>query len=1086
MKQRLKAVNYEYIYWMGRLGSKVLAEPVLVGREQELDLLHRFLELASEGQGKTVFISAEAGIGKTRLISEFLGSAKQDKNIVTLSGWCLFNAGVPYFPFIEAFSNYYSASGGKRKKEELEINSWLKGFDKNLVSGKLEYLSPQALKDRAFATVAKTIHSIAAQNPVILVVEDIHWADSASLALLHYIARSVHDSERVLVLATFRSEELTNDSQGYPHQLVETLTMMRREDLFETMSLPHLNPNSIAKMAESMLDGILRQGLAEKLSVKSEGNPLFVVESLRMLHEQGKLVKENNEWHLAVEEIEIPSKIKDIVIQRLAYLNSAQRRILDAASVIGDEFENGLLSAVIGQDSLDVLETLNIIAHSTSLVCADEDRFRFDHARSREIIYEALSKPLRQGYHIRIAETIEGSRSAALPLSDLAYHFAKAGNKKKAVEYALAAGQDELAKFSNAQAIEHFQYVVQNGSAETDEEKTVALEGLGDAYAANSMYAEAIKTFDELASSVIGILKLRALRKASDSSFHLWDPKLLIDYAKKAEDLAGYNRLEMARIICNRGRAWGSLGKNVDYGADYADFKAGLDVFEEENSLADVGEALWRCGITGRHGGESEESMLEKHLRSVAILKDLGDVRKGAEANLYLGFHFFSLGLFSEARNALSCVLEAGKNLGLFAEMTMAFHWMSMIEEIEGKTGAAISNCLKAQEYEKKTDARWAKGFPSALTRLYAMIGDMEKADEYFEKTIKSFPEDFAFNNPFFFVHISKGVYFAAKGLWKESSCAFKEYEQSLQKQFGEPEHELHFRVYYAWALERQGRFQDATVQLDKAQEFLKRVEERFSHANILLSPLMPRKVQVEEEFEVRLDIVNVARTPCFLVKVEGLIPYGSKVVSLPSFCSIGDNSIEMKTRKIKPFEVESIRIKLAFANAGEHDFHPCLLFTTDQDEIKNSEAKSIIVKVETRSSENEAQTPLGHHKFVFESEHARKAFDFLVSAFTEDYYKRRLPQEKSGWRTLMEIVKNGQVSMNSMYGRSGKGGKAKLEMIRAGLVETRFFLGERGRGGSVLKMRIRCENETLGVLINKNTLDTKSSDVAVFMNNQK
>ena len=804
--------------------------------------------------------------------------------------------------------------------------------------------------------------------------------------------------------------------------------------------------------------------------VKSEGNPLFVIESIRMLLEQKKLVKENNEWRLAVEEIEIPGKIRDIVIQRLAYLNSLQRRILDAASVIGDEFKVGLLSAVIGQDSLDVLETLNVIAHSTSLVCADEDQFRFDHACSREIIYEALSKPLRQGYHIRIAETIVGSRCVTLPLSDLAYHYAKAGNTKKAVEYALAAGQVELAKLSNAQAIEHFQYVIQNASAENAEEKIVALEGLGDAYAANSMYAEAIKRFDELAASSTGALKLRALRKASDSSFHLWDPKLLIDYAKKAEDLAGYDCLEMARIISNRGRAWSSLGKNADYGVDYADFKAGLDVFERENSLADIGEALWRVGITGKHGGESDESMLDKHLRSVAIFKDLGDVRKEAEANLYLGFHFFSLGLFPEARNTLSRVFEAGKKLGLFAEMTMAFHWMSMIEEIEGKTEAALSHCLKAQEYEKKTDARWAKGFPGALTRLYAMIGDMEKADEYFEKTIKPFPEDFAYNNPFFFVHISKGVYLAAKGLWKESSRAFKEYEQSLQKQFGEPEHELHFRVYYAWALKRQGRFQDARVQLDKAQEFLKRIEKRFAHANILLSLLMPRKVQVEEEFEICLGIVNVARAPCFLVKVEGLIPYGSKVVSLPSFCSINDNSIEMKTRKIKPFEVVSIRIRLAFANAGEHDFQPCLLFMTDQDAVKTSEAKSITVTVEPRSSENETHTPLSHHEYVFESEHARKAFDFLVSAFREDYYKRRLPEEKSGWRTLMEIVKYSQVSMNSMYGRSGKGGKAKLEMIRTGLVETRFFLGERGRGGSVLKMRIRCENETLGAHLTKNS----------------
>jgi predicted ATPase len=108
------------------LESWVLAEPVLVGRERELEELSRDLQTAMEGRGRTIFISAEAGIGKTRLVTEFLNSVKKE-NITKLSGWCLFKAGVPYFPFIEAFSNYYSTASEKGSKEEAELNSWLKG-----------------------------------------------------------------------------------------------------------------------------------------------------------------------------------------------------------------------------------------------------------------------------------------------------------------------------------------------------------------------------------------------------------------------------------------------------------------------------------------------------------------------------------------------------------------------------------------------------------------------------------------------------------------------------------------------------------------------------------------------------------------------------------------------------------------------------------------------------------------------------------------------------------------------------------------------------------------------------------------------
>ncbi len=515
--------------------QKTLAEPVLVGRERELDELHHFLQLAADGRGRTVFISAEAGVGKTRLLQEFIDYAKREKNIVILSGWCLFNAGVPYFPFIEAFSNYYSALGEKSGKEELELNSWLKSPAKSELSGKLEYLSPQALKDQTFAAVAKTIHSIASQNRVVLVIEDIHWADSASLALIHYIARGINNSEKVLVLATFRSEELTSDSEGYPHLLIETLSMMRREDLFSEIKLASLNQSCIVKMAENMLGGRLGQELAEKIAVESEGNPLFVVESLRMLHECKCLVLKNGEWNLTTKEIGMPYKIKDIIIQRLARLNYAQRQILEVASVIGEEFDPGLLSAVIEQDSLEVLETLNIISHSTALVRFDENRCRFDHARSREALYETLAPLLRRKYHGRIGEYLENARTAVFLASDLAYHFAHADNKEKASKYALAAANDELKKWSNTQAIKHFQYSLHNIPGERSEERRTALEGLGDAYSANCMYAEAIKAFDELAASETGVIRLRALRKAMDAAFLKGDkPDLLLEYAKKS------------------------------------------------------------------------------------------------------------------------------------------------------------------------------------------------------------------------------------------------------------------------------------------------------------------------------------------------------------------------------------------------------------------------------------------------------------------------------------------------------------------------------------------------------------------------
>ena len=377
-----------------------------------------------------------------------------------MAGWCLSDAAAPYFPFVEAFNTYFasfeqeepadlqkpgaplSLSGAAQiVSEELGVAAWLTGPKAVEKLGRPQVISPQVWKDQVFAGVARTLHVIAAHNPIVLFIEDIHWADSASLALLHYVARAVNDSEKVLVLATLRSEELTADAEGRPHPLTDVLRMMRREDLFTEIKLSNLNQDSVSRMAENMIGGFLEAKFAEKLAAESRGNPLFIVESLRMLSERKNLIEENNEWHLAVDELGIPSKIKDIILRRLSALKYAQRRVLDAASVIGEKFDVELLSSVLGQDSLEVLEILNVVAHSTSLVGVEGSFYRFDHARSRETLYEELSPPLKRGYHSRIAEKLE-STTSTLRFSDLSYHYAQAGNKDKALKYALAAGQD--------------------------------------------------------------------------------------------------------------------------------------------------------------------------------------------------------------------------------------------------------------------------------------------------------------------------------------------------------------------------------------------------------------------------------------------------------------------------------------------------------------------------------------------------------------------------------------------------------------------------------------------------------------------
>ncbi|HYA77415.1 MAG TPA: AAA family ATPase [Verrucomicrobiae bacterium] len=1021
----------------------VLAEPVLVGRERELEELNRELQMVLKGKGRTVLISAEAGIGKTRLVTEFLKSVKTE-NMITLSGWCLQNAEIPYFPFIEAFSNYYSTVSEKESKEEAELNSWLKGdLAKSMFSGQLKYLNPQALKDQTFASVAKAIHSIATHNPVIFVLEDVHWADSASLALMHYIARSVHESERVLVLATFRSEELTNDSEGYPRPVSETLSAMRREDLFRKIELSGLTQSSIAQLAESMLGGRLQQSLAEKLAVDSEGNPLFVVESMRMLYESKSLYQENNTWRLDTEKFCAPLKIREILIQRLACLNNAQRRILDAASVIGDCFEAGLLSAVIEMDTLEVLETLNVIAHATSLILTDESHYRFDHARSREIIYESLSQPLKQEYHKRIAETLENTKGKTLPLSELSHHYAQAGNRGKAIEYALEAGREALLKWSNSEAIKHFEYALENLPKERKKEKLTALEGLGDAYFENNMFKQATKTFEDLSNNQTGAAKLRALTKAMFSDFQQADIPHLIELIKKAEPYVAADRLESARVLSFRGVvSWLNLPHPLGLMRDVEDQEAALRVFEEEYSLWDVGAALLRSGGPHASLGEVHKGLAES-LHAFALYEELGDLRVQMAAGYHAGQTFFGCGLPNEALGMSAKVMEIAKKtkIGASIRLFFTYAYSSRAYEFMGDWEEALSHSLKALELSKITETLIAQAIAySNLTRIYIRLGNLKRAEEYFENLME-LPQEVVLD-PRVLLNLTRAVFLASKGQWKESNDCFKEYIHTGPSWLA--------KSWFAWALEEQGQSEEARVGMEDIQKALNEADEKFAHVCLQTSLMARREVIVGEEFEMHLDLVNVSKKPAFLVKVGSLIPSEwAKVTALPLWCSLQNNDFEMNI-EIGAFQVVTAKLTLRPMKTGTFTLNAKVEYLDDLGVSKTYQFDPIAVTVKPSISKGKFE--VASEPCKFESEAVEKAFRYLADAFKND--QLGMPLEKSGWRTLMQVMRDAKITKNDLYGRSGHGGKILSSLEQMGLIETMYFSGERGRGGRVLKVR--------------------------------
>jgi hypothetical protein len=981
-----------------------LAEPVLVGREHELDILQQNLDLAVQGKGTTVFVSGEAGSGKTRLVNEFLSASKQKRDVNQLSGWCLSNSGVPYFPFLESFNPYFSNPSKNNSsilrqdtlqgEDELGLKAWLMGPEKTEKSRELEGLTPQAWKDSTFAAVTKALFTISAKKPAILFIDDLHWADTASLALLQYISRFIQ-SQRILVLSTFRTEDLNPDNEGRPHPLVDALRLMSRENLYKEIKLSSLRRQDISLLAENMVGGRIQTELAEKLTDESQGNPLFIVEALKMLSEKGSIVQENDRWRLSTGEIGIPAKIKDIVLRRVDALKPNQRKILDVASVIGSKFDPELLGAVLAQDSLETLETLGAIAKSTSLVACEGSNYRFDHAKVREALYEEMAPPLRNAYHARIAERLESAwKGEKLPVGDLAFHFAEAGNKEKAVKYALAAGEESLKIYSGAEAIKYFRYVL-DATAEDEKynnERITALEGLGDGLAVRGRNHEASKVFEQLGNSVIsGSAKMRAIAKAIRSCMLFGNHSQALVLLDKVVEYPDLDRLEYARIRTAKGMVKFWEGKEKE---SFKDFKESLRVLEEEYLLSDIADALGQGSIAYVANEELEEGIAAA-LRAVALSEYSRNIEGALESNIYLSVIFLGFNLEKEGAEAasevrklvekvsdpvsralwqsISCFMSSrlfeakamqwlfsglplGSMRGFGTGAKIKFFMSSLVSGAlrasKQSLKEAIAQALKGAEFAEETDSYLARSYNYGnLTRQYAAVGDMKQANKYYEKLNKVSEEAPMAGGPMGYggVLLSKAGYFSSKGQWKEANKFFDEaievFSHSTYAMLAGA------RQGYCWTLLQQGRFADAKFQFEEAKETLDGLDKLFVHSKVLGYFIAPRRVELDKEFNMRLDMINVSKSSGLLVRVEGLVPADFKVTVAQPDYRMQNGSIELEKKTISPFKDEAITFTVQAAKAGVFHLKPQLVYVDDLGGIKMCKLKPVTITVQPASS---------------------------------------------------------------------------------------------------------------------------------------
>ncbi|MHC4164445.1 MAG: serine/threonine-protein kinase, partial [Planctomycetota bacterium] len=372
-------------------------ETKLYGRETELELLRQSWERAKDGQGNTLLIEGEAGIGKTRLVDAFI------RDLDGQAAHVLYGS----YPPAGGMGAISDAILGRFGSEGLEdaLKPYLR-VTPSLVSPFADVLkhetppldAPSLAGDALHAVIVHLMRALAAEQPLLWIVEDLHFADTDSRKVLLSLARAV-EGHRVMLLATTR-----------PGLSEEDLAHLSRLESFRRAGLGRLSAREVILLLQ---DAFRSEALAEKLggkiALKSDGVPFFVFEMIRGLRE-GQFIEQLPDGSYVeskvVEEIEVPSAVKDLIEARLKDLSDEERAVLDVGAVQGFEFDADLVAAARRMERVFVLEQLASIERRSGVVRAAGPRYRFDHHQIQEVLYSQLSEGLSEEYHSLLAKSL--------------------------------------------------------------------------------------------------------------------------------------------------------------------------------------------------------------------------------------------------------------------------------------------------------------------------------------------------------------------------------------------------------------------------------------------------------------------------------------------------------------------------------------------------------------------------------------------------------------------------------------------------------------------------------------------------------
>lgn len=655
-----------------------------IGRETPLQEMKALAQNLSQGIGGLIWIEGEPGIGKSRLMREFVASIT-DSNTRTWRGGCSpQKSGHAFSLFSDLLTQALNLQPTDtpehiRKTIDQTLRAWPRDAQMTrpyleMLLGvwptgphgeRLARLEPEQLRQQTFVAMRRLCKSLAVEQPLVILLDDLHWIDPMSAELMQFLLTVVASAPILFVCAQRRQgADLPNDRLVRVQSLIPTQTKGFRLD---RLSLAE----SSLLLGELLPDTSLPDELRSTILERSEGNPYFVEEFVRMLIEQGYLRKNGDRWEFDPDaqfaEMPLPSSLETLIRSRIDALPPELKGLTQYAAVVGAPFEMGLLEAV----SQDPSTEANLIRlESRLLLCrgTEANQWAFNHSLIEGVVYNTMLKARRKALHRQVADALEvrWAGTEADHAEVLAYHFARADEGAKALAYLMTAGERAAARFANEEAI----------------------------------------TFFEQAA-----LQLKALPQTTD---HLrW------------------------RLAAGLGDVYRSMGKYADSAAA---LEAGLSL-AANSELADdhqaglyrrLGETVWRQGDL-----ETAENHLSKALTTLGEPTD--DHRRAEVARTHTGlaWTYFLRGRFEQARQACEKSLVYARHAGALNELAAAENLLGGVYYRQSEWAQAMHHTRRAMVLREQMGYTW--GVAATLSNLGILAvsaGDWNKARSFFERSL--------------------------------------------------------------------------------------------------------------------------------------------------------------------------------------------------------------------------------------------------------------------------------------------------------------------------------------------------------------